>query len=70
VANPKDYIWSSFHINALAKKNILITPHNLYLALGASVEERAANYKQLFNSVPSEKVVNQIQIATKKSISL
>ncbi|MFA6303605.1 MAG: transposase [Legionella sp.] len=70
VANPKDYKWSSFHINALAKKDILITPHNLYLALGTSVEERAANYKQLFNSVLSEKDVNQIQIATRKSISL
>ncbi|MEJ2315996.1 MAG: transposase [Gammaproteobacteria bacterium] len=48
VTDPGDYRWSSYHSNALGVASGLITPHPLYLALGASADERSRNYQSLF----------------------
>lgn len=56
VADPADYLWSSYQSNALGKVSKLRTPHEIYLALGSSEEVRLKNYRHLFNvEIPSEK---------------
>lgn len=50
VEHPKSYNWSSYHINAGLKPRKELVPHRVYLALGSSDEERAKNYRSLFDS--------------------
>lgn len=44
VALPEEYRWSSVHTHLGEARDPLITPHPTYLALGATREERAAEY--------------------------
>ena len=48
VKTPAAYPWSSYHANASGRKNPLITPHNVYLALGRDEAGRRGAYKDLF----------------------
>lgn len=48
VADPKQYPWSSFHHNALGKRNKLVTNHEIYQGLGKKPEDRQAAYLELF----------------------
>lgn len=50
VADPADYHWSSYRCNALGEMDSLITPHPLYLALGAVASSRQSAYRDLFKS--------------------
>jgi len=50
VAQPADYYWSSYQINALEKSSTLCTPHFLYLALGKDDAEIKLNYQGLVES--------------------
>jgi putative transposase len=44
---PGQYPWSSYSSNANGKLDELISPHPLYLALGASSEDRCRAYREL-----------------------
>lgn len=44
VKYPEEYKWSSYHANALVIESVLRTPHEEYLRLGKSTEEREAAY--------------------------
>jgi len=46
VAAPEDYRWSSVHTHLGTTHDPLVTPHPLYLGLGATIGERAATYRQ------------------------
>ena len=59
VENCKDYIWSSYHANALGEADSLITPHPNYLRLGLNDEKRQAAYKALFNDKMSENLLTE-----------
>src|SRR3990172_6752399 len=48
VADPCDYIWSSYRCNGLGIQSKLITPHEAYLELGKTEAERLENYRELF----------------------
>jgi putative transposase len=48
VTEPADYLWSSFRANALGEPNPLLSPHPLYVALGAKAPERRDAYRNLF----------------------
>lgn len=48
VANPADYRWSSHRCNALGESDRLISPHLLYLGLGANAGLRQSAYRALF----------------------
>jgi len=48
VGDPADYRWSSYRCNALGNPDRLITPHPLYLALGANADSRQSGYRSLF----------------------
>ena len=63
---PGDYKWSSYQSNALGVKTKLITPHDEYLRLGNSLEQRLENYRSFFvGQVPPE-LLDQIRLSTQK----
>lgn len=54
VTNPAEYRWSSYRCNAFGESNRLVTPHPLYLQLGASPAARQAAYRLLLADVGGE----------------
>jgi putative transposase len=46
--HPSAYRWSSFAVNAQGERSNLIIPHEQYLSLGRSAEERREAYRRLF----------------------
>jgi len=67
VDHPGEYRWSSYGHNALGQGNGLITPHELYLRLGKSSEERCEGYRHLFDAHIDELALADIREATNKS---
>lgn len=70
VAHPSDYLWSSYHANALGKADALIAPHVLYQSLGCSDEARLSAYRQLFRAQLSKADIDAIRDATNKGWAL
>lgn len=64
VQHPAEYRWSSYRANAQGEENNLVTPHPLYLALGADPEEREAAYRELFRFELEPGMVDAIRQAT------
>ena len=48
VSEPVAYRWSSFRANGFGARDAVLTPHPVYLALGASAAERQRAYRALF----------------------
>ena len=67
VKHPADYPWSSYQGNALGKPIALLTPHDVYLRLGAGKEQRQIAYQALFKQRIPEKTVKTIHDATHKA---
>lgn len=63
VKSPAHYRWSSYRHNAQAKEDPLITPHPLYLALGRTLDARAAAYRALFASHLDPEALTDIRAA-------
>jgi len=63
VDDPGDYRWSSYRANALGQTDHLLTPHPLYLGLGAREAERFAAYRELFCSALDAPAVDAIRLA-------
>jgi putative transposase len=61
VASPENYPWSSFHTNALGKSDLLLHPHEEYLALGVDAAQRQAAYRSLFENVLSDDQLLEIR---------
>ncbi|PHS31219.1 MAG: hypothetical protein COA95_07190 [Methylophaga sp.] len=59
-----DYPWSSYHHNALGKKDALIKEHALYRQLGNSSILRAQHYQQIFDNSNTAEQEQQIEEAT------
>lgn len=70
VNQPGDYRWSSYHYNANGELDVCITPHPLYLQLGASAEMRQANYRELFISSLGKDDIHTIRRAAQFSMPL
>lgn len=67
VAHPRDYPWSSYHMNGGNRQIGLISQHPLYLALGDSVESRRHSYNGLLKQTLSDDKVAWISSSTNKS---
>ena len=70
IGHPSAYRWSSFAVNAQGDQSNLITPHEQYLSLGRSADERHAAYRQLFRAGLDPYVVVAIREATNGNIAL
>jgi putative transposase len=70
VATPAAYAWSSFHANALARPDTLLTPHSLYLQLGIDAESRAASWSAICGRPISESDREKIRAALRRGTVL
>jgi putative transposase len=61
VDKPDDYPWSSYRANALGEPNRLLSPHALYLALGAGARGRQATYRSLFGGAIDPAVLRDVR---------
>lgn len=70
VAHPGDYPWSSYRSNVEGVTNVLLTPHDEYLRLGASSAERRGAYKELVHQLMDSKQLDEIRTATNGNFAL
>lgn len=71
VKHPSEYPWSSYRANALGVADVLtpnlITPHQMYYALGQDELTRQARYRDLFIGQIDEISLSQMREATNKA---
>lgn len=70
VTNPSNYSHSSYRHNAGLGTDSLITPHELYLALGSNSKKRQAAYRKLFEHELKGTVVDKVRAATNSCLVL
>jgi putative transposase len=64
------YRWSSYRGNALGAEDSLLTPHDQFVALGVTAEERQSAYRALFRSEIDSEAQTAIRLATISGVSL
>ena len=64
VKSAGDYSWSSYRANAFGKHDPLVTPHELYLALGADARGRRSAHRALVDDGVSDSTLGEIRGAT------
>jgi putative transposase len=64
VRHPQDYCWSSYQANAQSASGGIITPHEEYLRLGASDEERRRAYADLVATGLRDAELAEIRLST------
>ena len=69
-ADPSEYKWSSYQVNALGKTSTLCTPHCLYNALGMNIVERQICYRSLFATQVEGTLLDNIRVATQSGMAL
>ena len=70
VPHPRDYPWSSYGANGDLRASALVTPHDGYVALGETPEQRAAEYRRLFQSELDEAALKEIRSAANGGFAL
>ncbi len=70
VEQPGDYPWSSYSANAHGTENSRLSPHPLYLALGATGKKPYSSYRKLFSHVLGDQVEHGIRTAACFSMPL
>lgn len=70
IDHPNAYPWSSYSHNALGQRNPLITEHSLYRSLGATGDERRANYRALFRHELGPEALTVIRTAANAGSAL
>ncbi|MEA3546647.1 MAG: transposase [Thermodesulfobacteriota bacterium] len=70
VADPGEYRWSSYQINALGKISDLCTPHQEYLSLGNDSTARQRNYRELFAHQVDGELLEEIRANTHKGMAV
>ena len=70
VRDPSGYPWSSYRSNALGLTSKLLTPHDMYLKLGAVVDQRCAAYRELFAGHLDDQVIDRIRSSANKGLAL
>jgi len=63
--HPVDYLWSSYHANGMGKSNVILSPHELYLSLAKTKDERLTIYNELLDT----KIKSQALLAINKSVN-
>lgn len=70
VKHPGEYCWSSYQINAEPRRSTLIAPHQEYLALGDTPEERVAAYRRSFGFELDAADLREIRLAANGGFAL
>ena len=70
VKHPAEYRWSSYRANAQGEECSLLTPHEIYLRLGAEPGQRRAAYREIFRYELEPGAVDEIRAATNGNFAL
>ena len=70
VRNPRDYAWSSYQVNAELRPSTLIVPHQEYIGLGETPEQRAAAYRRSFRFELDPADLREIRLAANGGFAL
>ena len=70
VNDPADYIWSSYRCNALGVESLLCTPHEEYVSLGQTADDRHQCYRELFSSHIDGELLSDVREALNKGLAL
>jgi len=65
-----EYKWSSYLINAYGNSSALCKPHDQYLRLGESKEERSEKYRLFCEKKPSKDIIDEIRKGTNKGLAI
>lgn len=63
VEDPAHYRWTSYRHNALGQTDSRITPHPLYMAIGATDKSRQSAYRALFRASLDDAAIDDIRLA-------
>jgi putative transposase len=66
VAHPRDYVWSSYRVNAEGRPSTSLTAHPLFSALGLDLAARQEAYQALFHTELDPDVITAIRGASQK----
>ena len=66
VKDAADYTWSSYRSSAFGVRNPLVTPHEVFMALGRDDDARRAAYGALFAEPIPPREIDRIREATNK----
>ncbi len=70
VKDPGDYRWSSYAAHGFGVNTAMLTPHPLYLSLGATKSERLEKYQQLIEQPLGADVIAKIRHCANKGLIL
>jgi putative transposase len=70
INDPADYIWSSYQHNALGVKSLICTPHEEYLSLGTTADDRYKYYRELCSYHIDSLLLTDIRKALNKGHAL
>lgn len=70
VNDPADYLWSSYRCNALGVETLLCTPHEEYLSLGKTSDDRHKCYRELFSYQIDGELLTDVREALNKGLAL
>jgi len=70
VEHPGDYHWSSYAANGQAKPAGMWTPHDVWLRLGRTHQDRAARYRGTFRGHMDAEQIAVIRTAVNKGLAL
>jgi putative transposase len=63
VESPEAYRWRSYRNNAWGKQNAVVSPHELYQALGNDADQRQHHYRELFRYMLPDEQIHEIREA-------
>lgn len=67
VDDPAHYRWTSYRANALGQSDARLTPHTVFLALGAAEKQRQSAYRALFRTQLDRAAIDDIRLALNQS---
>jgi putative transposase len=70
VSDPAGYIWSSYRANALGKPDVLLTPHDSFLALSRDPSVRHDLYRRLVAEGVAAPQLKEIRVVTQRQRAL
>jgi putative transposase len=70
VRHPRDYPWSSHRINADLQQSTMIMPHQEYIGLGETPEQRAFAYRRSFRLGLDAADLREIRLAANGEFAL
>ena len=70
VADPAEYVWSSYQCHALGKAVNMHAPHKEYFALGKTDSVRQSAYRELFRAHVDKGLIQDIRLAVNKGFAL